>query len=269
APALSAAAWKQLETGLVVISWFVLNISIASSTKWIFVQGKICIQDTGCQTYKFPIAITVIHMLFSWVLCRIYILTVRGGVAGHCGKSQGLTWRQQLKEIMPLSLCFALSVAMGNLSLKYIYPSFNQMLGSMSPLITVLLAVLLQRKSFPLKTWLSMPVICAGLAVCSLKELNFNALGAFYCTGATVLRALKSLIQGRPGSPVGLRKPNASIWTCEKGLRHGHSCFVAFFSGWCAVLENGLQVATLRRLLSPSHKLDSAPGQTLEIQDLG
>ena len=30
---------------------------------------------------------------------------------------------------MPLSLCFALSVAMGNLSLKYIYPSFNQMLG--------------------------------------------------------------------------------------------------------------------------------------------
>ena len=24
----------------------------------------------------------VIHMLFSWVLCRIYILTVRGGVAG-------------------------------------------------------------------------------------------------------------------------------------------------------------------------------------------
>ncbi|CAJ1347254.1 unnamed protein product [Effrenium voratum] len=86
-------------------------------------------------------------------------------------------------------------------SLKYIYPSFNQMLGSMSPLITVLLAVLLQRKSFPLKTWLSMPVICAGLAVCSLKELNFNALGAFYCTGATVLRALKSLIQGRLLSP--------------------------------------------------------------------
>mmetsp|Transcript_181 Transcript_181/g.419 ORF Transcript_181/g.419 Transcript_181/m.419 type:complete len:234 (+) Transcript_181:55-756(+) len=60
-----------------------------------------------------------------------------------------------------------LSVAMGNLSLKYIYPSFNQMLGSMSPLITVLLAVVMQQKHFPLKTWLSMPVICVG---CSLQR---------------------------------------------------------------------------------------------------
>lgn len=29
------------------------------------------------------------------------------------------------------------------------------------------------------------------------EELNFNALGAFYATGATILRAVKSLIQGR------------------------------------------------------------------------
>ncbi|CAE7244890.1 unnamed protein product [Symbiodinium sp. CCMP2592] len=183
---------RQLETAAVVSSWFVLNITIASSTKWIFVHGKICIQDRGCTQYQFPVAITVIHMIFSWFLCRVYIFQFRGGLEG---KFLGLV--QQAREIMPLSLCFALSVAMGNLSLKYIYPSFNQMLGSMSPLITVLLAVVMQQKRFPLKTWLSMPVICVGLAVCSVKELNFNALGAFYASGATVLRAVKSLIQGR------------------------------------------------------------------------
>eukprot|EP00435_Cladocopium_sp_Y103_P046259 s2759_g13.t1 len=72
---------------------------------------------------------------------------------------------------------------------------------SMSPLITVLLAVIFQKKRFSTKTWLSMPVICVGLAMCSVKELNFNALGAFYATGATVLRAVKSLIQGRLLSP--------------------------------------------------------------------
>ncbi|CAE7613860.1 unnamed protein product [Symbiodinium sp. CCMP2456] len=183
---------RQLETAAVVTSWFVLNIAIASSTKWIFVHGKICFQDKGCTRYQFPVAITVIHMIFSWLLCRVYIFQFRGGLEG---KSLGLA--QQAREIMPLSLCFALSVAMGNLSLKYIYPSFNQMLGSMSPLITVLLAVVMQQKRFPLKTWLSMPVICVGLAVCSVKELNFNALGAFYASGATVLRAVKTLIQGR------------------------------------------------------------------------
>lgn len=186
---------RRLETAAVVISWFVLNISIASSTKWIFVKGSICIQGTGCMQYKFPVAITVIHMIFSWILCRFYIFHIRGD------EKAGLTFQQQLKEIMPLSICFALSVAMGNLSLKYIYPSFNQMLGSMSPLITVLLAVIFQKKRFSTKTWLSMPVICMGLAMCSVKELNFNALGAFYATGATVLRAVKSLIQGRLLSP--------------------------------------------------------------------
>lgn len=178
-----------------VISWFVLNISIASSTKWIFVAGEICV-EAKCALYKFPLAITVIHMLFSWFLCRIQIFYVRGGLKGG-----GLTITQQLKQIAPLSLCFALSVAMGNLSLKYIYPSFNQMLGAMSPLITVLLAVVLEGKQFPMQTWISMPVICLGLCVCGMKELNFNALGAFYATGATILRALKSIIQGRLLSP--------------------------------------------------------------------
>ena len=36
---------RQLETAAVVTSWFILNITIASSTKWIFVHGNICIQD--------------------------------------------------------------------------------------------------------------------------------------------------------------------------------------------------------------------------------
>ena len=45
----------------------------------------------------------------------------------------------------------------------------STLLGSMSPLITVLLAVVFQQKRFSKKTWLSMPVICMGLAMCSVK----------------------------------------------------------------------------------------------------
>ena len=190
-PKAHGSPWRQrLETVAVILLGFALNISMAISTKWIFVHGDLC-NVNGCIQYKFPVAITVIHMIFSWFLCRMYIFHVHGE------HEIRLTLQEQISEILPLSICFALSVAMGNMSLKFIYPSFNQMLGSMSPLVTVLLAVLVQGKSFSFKTWISMPVICVGLAICSLKEVNFNALGTFYAVGSMVFRAAKTLIQGK------------------------------------------------------------------------
>lgn len=186
------------ETGLVVLSWFVLNIAMGSSTKWIFLYGQICEEGAAqvrtCQAFKFPLTVTVIHMLFSWAMCAFQLRFLR---PRPTDKASSMSLKEQLRKIVPLSVCFSLSVAMGNLSLKYIFPSFNQMLGAMSPLITVALAVVMQRKRYNWWTWVSMPVICGGLVVCTTGEVNFNALGAFYATGATVLRAVKSLMQGR------------------------------------------------------------------------
>jgi len=181
-------------TALAVFSWFLLNIAMGSSTKWIFLYGKVCSEQQldECQTFKFPLSITIIHMLFSWGMCSMQLHLIR-----RTGPSRTFTLSEQFHKIVPLSASFSLSVGMGNLSLKYIFPSFNQMLGSMTPLITVLLAVALQRKSFNLWTWSSMPIICGGLAICSIMEVNFHALGAFFASSATVLRALKSILQGK------------------------------------------------------------------------
>jgi drug/metabolite transporter (DMT)-like permease len=181
---------QSVETPLVVISWFVLNIAMGSSTKWLFIHGQICPDEGVCVPYRFPLAITVVHMGFSWTMCRAH-LYIRGAKLG------GLGFREQVDKIAPLAGCFALSVAMGNMSLKYIYPSFNQMLGATSPLITVFMAVVMQQKRYNASTWISMPVICGGLLVCSGKEVNFHALGAALALGAAVLRAVKSLIQGK------------------------------------------------------------------------
>merc|ERR1719284_2135243 len=112
-------------------------------------------------------------------------------------KQKAMTLSEQLEKIAPLSISFSMSVAMGNVSLKYIYPSFNQMLGAMSPLITVLMAVVFQGKRYNAWTWGSMPVICGGLVLCSAKEVNYDHMGAFFATGATVLRAAKSIMQGK------------------------------------------------------------------------
>eukprot|EP00747_Dinoflagellata_sp_TGD_P028700 gnl/TRDRNA2_/TRDRNA2_133428_c0_seq1.p1 gnl/TRDRNA2_/TRDRNA2_133428_c0~~gnl/TRDRNA2_/TRDRNA2_133428_c0_seq1.p1 ORF type:complete len:370 (+),score=56.38 gnl/TRDRNA2_/TRDRNA2_133428_c0_seq1:54-1163(+) len=177
-----------------ITGWFIFNISVGTVTKWTYLHGEICVGPAGdiCQTYAFPYMITIIHMLFSWAMCWMYIFRVQGG---HMGAT--LNFSQQLRKIMPMALCFALAVGMGNLSLKYIYPSFNQMLGAMTPLITVLLSVLCTTKRYNAWTWVSMPVLCGGLMICSVKEVNFNLFGTICLCIAIVLRAAKTIIQAR------------------------------------------------------------------------
>lgn len=190
--ALGKMSRHSIELVVVIAAWFALNISMGSSTKWLFLYGRVCQKDGECSTFKFPLAITVVHMLASWGMCYVHIFFFRGGLG-----SSVLTFRQQVEKVSPLACCFALTVAMGNMSLKYIYPSFNQMLGSMSPLVTVLMSVIFQSKRYNYWTWFSMPIICGGLIVCSRKEVNFHMLGALFAGSATFLRSAKSIIQGK------------------------------------------------------------------------
>lgn len=70
------------------------------------------------------------------------------------------------------------------------------MIGASSPLITVIMAVLMGTR-YNLWTWLSMPVICGGLSICVMDEMNFHPIGAASCIGAAILRGVKSIIQAR------------------------------------------------------------------------
>lgn len=171
-----------------ILIWFVFNISMASLTKWTFLHGSICSSPSNCMTYQFPFMVTAQHMIFSWLACSMVI---------HQRQKRGpiLDFDEQVKKIMPLAVAYAVSLALGNLSLKYIFPSFNQMLSSMSPLITVFMSIVLHGKRYNVWTWISMPVICGGLLVCSNQEVNYNVLGALSVAGATTLRAVKSVIQ--------------------------------------------------------------------------
>mmetsp|Transcript_41037 Transcript_41037/g.114048 ORF Transcript_41037/g.114048 Transcript_41037/m.114048 type:complete len:335 (-) Transcript_41037:328-1332(-) len=180
-----------LRTVMVVALWFTFNVSMSTVMKWTYLYGKVCTVDgTSCRVYKFPFMITAVHMLFSWVVCSFLVRCRADAEHRNC-----LTLKQQFQKIAPLALCFAVCVAMGNLSLKYIYPSFSQMLSSVAPLITVVIAVALRGKRYNCWTWSSMPVICGGLLVCSTEEVNFNLYGACFAVGATVLRAVKSVMQ--------------------------------------------------------------------------
>lgn len=173
----------------IVGTWFVSNVSLGSVTKWTYLYGELCpASGAPCRAYKFPFAVTAMHMLFSWLVCLILIWRREQTLIR-------LDMQAQLKKIAPLAAIFSVCIAMGNLSLKYIFPSFNQMLSSVSPLVTVLVSVFLRGKRYNYWTWASMPVICGGLLLCGGQEVNYDSLGVALVVGATILRALKSVMQ--------------------------------------------------------------------------
>lgn len=177
------------KTVFFILSWFAFNISMANVAKWLFMYGVVCTEGRECRTYDFPLTMTSFDIAVGRVLSDIYLSI-------WMPNRQRMPLRQQLRDIAPLGACFAISVGLGNLSLKYIYPSLNQMIGASTPLITVAMAFACGTR-YNSWTWASMPVICFGLAVCVTKEVNFHLLGASACVGAAVLRGAKSIIQAR------------------------------------------------------------------------
>lgn len=183
---------ERMKTAFVVAVWFVLNISIGILTKWVFLYGEVCINGDGCQRYNFPLMMTVIHLLVSQAICYVYIHWVRVTQVGH-----QLHGMERFRKICPLAICFALSVGMGNMSLNYIYPSFKQMVGAGSPIVTVAMAVTFTKVRYNSWTWATMPLICGGLWLCGKDEAHFSAVGLAYSVGAMILRSAKSIVQGQ------------------------------------------------------------------------
>jgi len=176
----------------VIAAWFVLNISIGSLTKWLFLYGEICVTEDECEKFDFPLFMTALHMVVSRIVCYVIIWHMR-----DAPKGMQLSGLQRLQKVGPLAACFAASVGMGNASLSYIYPSFKQMVGSASPLVTVAMSCLLTHNRYNSWTWLSMPFICGGLWVCAKQEVHFSVAGTVLTVGAMVMRSLKSIVQAK------------------------------------------------------------------------
>ena len=151
---------------------FTLNVALSNTTRLILSE------------YGYPVNLTCMHMLICYLACRWYRLSVLPSSI----KVDGLS-------VLPLSISFSLSIAFGNASLRFIYPSFAHMLGTATPLVVLLLQVTLYRSRFNTFTYLSVPIICIGLLLCSVAESNFSATGLFFSLAATVLRALKTIQQ--------------------------------------------------------------------------
>jgi len=165
-------------TAAMISAWYASNIGVLLLNKYLLsVYG-----------FKFPIFLTFLHMLACSFLS--YTVSVCGLVPRQYIKS-----RSQFLKIAALACVFALSVVLGNISLKYIPVSFNQAIGATTPVFTAFFSVtLLGQREEPL-TYAALVPVVGGIILASSAEPSFVLRGFIACVSATAARAFKSVLQ--------------------------------------------------------------------------
>lgn len=171
----------EVGTTSLVVCWFGLNILIGSLNGWILRR----------EAFAYPVVLTAVHMLVCWVLAGTTLHTVLRSQKGPPVSASTRTGTRIL------SLAFCASVACGNIALKYIYVSFAQMVTAAGPLFTIGLMYCMAGKRYSAQAYASMVPMCGGVMLCTAGELNFNLIGFAAVIAATLLRGVKSILQGK------------------------------------------------------------------------
>jgi len=228
-PSSSPAALARLAFTLAIISaWYASNIGVLLLNKWLL----------SSTPFRQPVFLTLCHMLACAALG--YLLSL-----GELTPIRPLRSRRQLAKLCALSALFCTTIVLGNLSLKHIPVSFNQMLGSMTPFFTAVFAALLMGSRETPLTYLTLAPVVGGVALASGAEPSFHLVGFCACVAATAGRALKSVVQA-------MLLTDASEKLDPMSLLFYMSCFsVLLLLPATAVLEPAA-LATTRALVEAS-----------------
>lgn len=169
---------EEAKAGAAIVAWYASNTGV-------LLLNKQLLANHG---FGAPIFLTVAHM----GACAV--LTYLSHLAGLV-KLGEIHSKQQGFKVVVLALVFAVSVAAGNASLRFIPVSFNQAIGATTPFFTAVFSACLQRRLESLETYGALVPVVAGVILASRFEPLFSLAGFLACLSATAARALKSVLQ--------------------------------------------------------------------------
>ena len=141
--------------------------------------------------FSYPVLLTTVHMICCWALAGLSLMTCMRQPDARPAQARAIA------KVRWLSLAFCASVACGNIALQYIYVSFAQMVTAAGPLFTIGLMYTMAGKRYSKEAYASMLPMCGGVMMCTAGEINFSVFGFAAIVAATLLRGVKSIIQGR------------------------------------------------------------------------
>ncbi|KAH8598348.1 triose-phosphate transporter family-domain-containing protein [Bisporella sp. PMI_857] len=171
---------SRVEGLLYISAWIVLSSIVIVFNKWIL--GR----------FPFSITLTTWHMLFATVATQIISRTT-----SLIQKSPDMNPRFYIKAILPIGICFSVSLILSNVVYLYLSMSFIQMLKSIGPVATLLAcwSMGIRNPEPSMQVLLTVIVIVLGVAISSIGELRFVLTGFLIQGAAVVFEAYKNALQ--------------------------------------------------------------------------
>ncbi|KVH93192.1 hypothetical protein Ccrd_004758 [Cynara cardunculus var. scolymus] len=166
---------------MLTYSYLLIYIALSSGqiffNKWVLSSKEI--------NFPFPLGLTLLHMVFSSVLCFLLKVTKLLDV------EQGMTFEIYTTSVFPIGAMFAVTLWLGNTAYLYISISFAQMLKAIMPVAVFILGVAAGLEAMSCSMLLIMSVISFGVLVASYGEIDINWVGVVYQMGGVVGEALR------------------------------------------------------------------------------
>lgn len=169
----------------------VLNVAMNLYTKWLFAP------DGG--DFAFPWTMLAVQQLQAYMVLQPWIAIKFP--SKRCGwdmgdDDEGLGWSVSLQVLAVTSL-FCFNVGLNSLSLVRISITLNQTVRAFLPVGVLLLATVLERRTYPQHSYITTGVLIVGIALTCWGSPDFEFYGFFLALMSTVVAAVGSSINGR------------------------------------------------------------------------
>ncbi|KAL0546835.1 hypothetical protein IC582_016753 [Cucumis melo] len=163
-------------------AYLLLYIALSSGqiffNKWVLSSKEI--------NFPYPLALTLLHMIFSSILCFILIKVFK-----VLKIEEGMSAEMYATSVIPIGATFAMTLWLGNTAYLYISVAFAQMLKAIMPVAVFVLGVAAGLELMSCRMLLIMSVISFGVLVASYGEINISWIGVVYQMGGVVGEALR------------------------------------------------------------------------------
>ncbi|KAH8749851.1 triose-phosphate transporter family-domain-containing protein [Hyaloscypha sp. PMI_1271] len=151
-----------------IAAWMILSNSVIVYNKWIL------------DRFPFFITLTTWHMFFATVATQLLARSTN-----LVDRNTGMNPRKYLTAILPIGMCYSMSLILSNLVYLYLSMSFIQLLKSIG----------IRNPEPSVKVLLTVCVIVSGVAISSLGELQFALAGFLIQSAAVGFEAYKNALQ--------------------------------------------------------------------------